>query len=189
MATVLIGTPTVITRQPQGLTVDEGKPFTLSVAATGSTLSYQWSKSGTDIPGATSAEYTVSAAAKSNDGQYTCAVTGGCGTITSTPATVVVMGGTSVDEESDASAMLRVLGPVPADGDLTVRLNLDEMPRQGAHFAFIDMRGARLAMQGAENIGRSGDIRLKTDMLAPGMYTLEFTDGATIARTRVVIAR
>lgn len=189
MANVLIGTPTVISRQPQGLTVDEGKPFTLSVAATGSTLTYQWSKSGTDIPGATAAEYTVSAAAKSNDGQYTCAVTGGCGTVTSTPATVVVMGGTSVDEESDDSAMLRVLGPVPADGDLTVRLNLNETPRQGAHFTFIDMRGARLTMQGAENIGRSGDIRLKTDMLAPGMYTLEFTDGATLARTRVVIAR
>jgi hypothetical protein len=70
-----------------------------------------------------------------------------------------------------------------------VRLNLVEMPRQVSQFTFIDMRGARLAVQGAENIGRTGDFRLKTEMLAPGLYTLEFSDGATIARTRVVIAR
>ncbi|MBU3698691.1 MAG: hypothetical protein FGM33_01590 [Candidatus Kapabacteria bacterium] len=189
LASVSFGTPTEITRQPAGMTVDEGKPFTLSVAATGSTLSYQWSKSGVEIAGATTAEYTVSAATKANEGQYTCAVTGGCGTVTSSAATVVVMGGTSVDEELSGSSILRVVGPVPADADVTVRFSLDAIPSAAARLSIVDLNGNRLAAQAVQSSTGSFDARLATNMLAAGMYFIEYTDGAIAARSRLVIAR
>ncbi|MEY3386216.1 MAG: hypothetical protein RIR53_1027 [Bacteroidota bacterium] len=187
-ASVAFGTPTEITRQPAGLTVDEGKPFTLSVAAAGSTLSYQWSMGGVEIAGATSAEYTVSSATKGNEGQYTCAVTGGCGTVTSSVATVVVMGGTSVDEDVAGSSILRVLGPVPADADITVRISLDAVPSAAARLTILDLNGNRVAVQPVQSTSTSFDARLATDVLAAGMYLIEYSDGAVAARARLLIA-
>lgn len=186
---VIAGTPTEITKQPAGLTVDEGKSFTLSVGATGSTLAYQWSKGGVDIAGATTADYTIAAATKADEGQYACAVTGGCGTVTSSAAAVVVMGGTSVDEDEMASSLLRVLGPIPADGDVTVRLTLNQTPSAAARVSIFDMNGSKVATQSISTSGQSFDVRLKTDLLAPGMYTVEFADGVLTARAKVVVAR
>ena len=49
--------PTILA-QPSDLTVAEGRTATFVVAATGSgTLTYQWRRGGTDIPGATDASY------------------------------------------------------------------------------------------------------------------------------------
>ncbi len=181
---VLVGTPTDITRQPAGLTVDEGKPFTLSVAATGSTLTYQWSKGGVEIAGATSAEYTVSSATKANEGQYTCAVTGGCGTVTSSSANVVVMGGTSVEEDTEASSLLRVVGPVPANDYVVVRISA-ELSRSGAaHLQITDAQGR---IVGHYDVDSSSDLHLPTSALATGLYTLELVDGIVVARSRMLI--
>jgi len=181
---VLVGTPTDITRQPAGLTVDEGKPFTLSVAATGSTLTYQWSKGGVEIAGATSAEYTVSSATKANEGQYTCAVTGGCGTVTSSVANVVVMGGTSVDEDDQASSLLRVVGPVPANDHVVVRIASELSRSAAARLQIIDAQGRTVGLHQIESFS---ELRLSTSALATGLYTLELVDGTVIARSRMII--
>lgn len=181
---VLVGTPTDITRQPAGLTVDEGKPFTLSVAATGSTLTYQWSKGGVEIAGATSAEYTVSSATKANEGQYTCAVTGGCGTVTSSSANVVVMGGTSVEEDTEASSLLRVVGPVPANDHVVVRISAEQSRSGAAHLQITDAQGR---IVGHYDVDSSSDLHLPTSALATGLYTLELVDGIVVARSRMLI--
>jgi hypothetical protein len=181
---VIVGTPTDITRQPAGLTVDEGKPFTVSVAATGSTLSYQWSKGGVEIAGATSADYTVASATKANEGQYTCAVTGGCGTVTSSVATVVVMGGTSVDEGDEASALLRVVGPVPANDHVVVRIGTDQTRSAAARLQIVDAQGR---VVGQVRIEASSELRMPTSALATGLYTLELVDGPVLARSRMLV--
>ncbi len=74
--------PVNITEQPADVTVIEGESATFSVAATGGgTLSYQWQQSTdngsnwTEIPGATSATYTIEKATLDmNDNQYRCVV-------------------------------------------------------------------------------------------------------------------
>ena len=80
-----------ITAAPQSQTAVIGQPVTLSVVATGpSAINYQWSKDGATIAGATSASYTVPTVTTATAGTYTVSVTSAQGTLTSTPAVVIV---------------------------------------------------------------------------------------------------
>jgi hypothetical protein len=78
-----------ITSQPQSQTVTTGDTATFSVAATGSSLSYQWSKNGTAISGATAASYSTPAVTLGDSGAtFTVAVSNAASKATSTSATL-----------------------------------------------------------------------------------------------------
>jgi len=80
-----------ITSQPVSVTRCVGAAATLSVTATGtSPLSYQWRRGGVNIPGATSARLSIGALTAADGGSYDCVITNGCGSETSTPATLTV---------------------------------------------------------------------------------------------------
>ncbi len=73
-----------ILRQPALQEALEGKPFTLSVAASGSApLTYQWYFNGSRIEKATAASYKVAAARPDHSGNYHVVVTNPVGTVTS----------------------------------------------------------------------------------------------------------
>ncbi|MBN1602615.1 MAG: immunoglobulin domain-containing protein [Chitinispirillaceae bacterium] len=81
-----------ITKFPESITKCTGEPasFTVEAAGTG-TLSYQWKKDGTNIPGATSASYKINTVFITDTGKYTCFVNNGVGSgITSEAATLTV---------------------------------------------------------------------------------------------------
>jgi uncharacterized protein YjdB len=81
--------PTIITHpSSQSLTV--GDNLSLSVAATGDNLSYQWKKDGNDIFEATNATYTKSNVQTGDAGSYVCTVSNAGGSVTSNAATVTV---------------------------------------------------------------------------------------------------
>lgn len=97
VATLTVRVKTAITTQPVDANVIEGDAATFTVEATGSgDLSYRWQQSAdgtawTDIPGATSASYTVPAATMEMDGyQYRCVVIGDGGEAASNAATLSV---------------------------------------------------------------------------------------------------
>ncbi|HEY8932852.1 MAG TPA: immunoglobulin domain-containing protein, partial [Rariglobus sp.] len=80
-----------ITSQPSGQTVAAGAKITFTVAATGTApLTYQWSKDGSPISGATSASYVITTSKAADSGTYTVVVTNGTGTATSDDAVLVV---------------------------------------------------------------------------------------------------
>lgn len=81
-----------ITAQPQSITVDDGQPATFTVVATGTgTLTYQWKRDGTDIPGATSSTYSITSASLSDNGAaISIAVSNAGGTSLSLSATLTV---------------------------------------------------------------------------------------------------
>ncbi len=81
-----------ITTQPANQTVNVGQTATFSVTATGTApLSYQWSKSGTNISGATSSSYTTPATtAADNASTFKVVVTNSVGSVTSNAATLTV---------------------------------------------------------------------------------------------------
>jgi hypothetical protein len=82
---------TTISLQPVGSTVCAGSPVNLSVTAAGTgNLTYQWMQNGTAVSGAISALYTIPTSLVSQSGSYTVEVTGGCSSLTSSAATVVV---------------------------------------------------------------------------------------------------
>ncbi len=81
--------PPVIQQPPVGMTVTQNQPLELTVAATGTLLTYQWQKDGIDIPGATNAFFLRVRPSADNEGSYTVVVTNADGTVTSTPPAVV----------------------------------------------------------------------------------------------------
>jgi len=89
--TVTGGTAPTITAQPQGATVVAGAAVSFSVTASGSApLTYQWSKGGVPIAGATSATYSLAAAQLSDAGSYSVSVANTLGTRISSSALLVV---------------------------------------------------------------------------------------------------
>ena len=89
--------PMIVTHPVNDLTLESGGTATLSVVAQNPApgpLSYQWTRNGVDIPGATSAEYTISNAGPNDNGQYRVTVSNKNGSITSgdgNPNPTVVM--------------------------------------------------------------------------------------------------
>ncbi len=80
-----------ISAHPADVSVASGQLATFTVVAAGSApLTYQWKKNGTDIPGATSATYTIASAAVSDNGAYTVVVSNSASSITSSAGTLTV---------------------------------------------------------------------------------------------------
>ncbi len=90
-ATLTVDTAPLITGQPSGSTHCEGEGASFTVAATGSPApTYQWQKNSVDIPGATSATYSIPSVLASDAGAYSCTVTNGCGSAISSSAALTV---------------------------------------------------------------------------------------------------
>jgi hypothetical protein len=94
-ATLTVTTAAVapsITTQPQNQSVTVGATATFSVGAAGTApFSFQWSKNGTAIAGATSASYTTPATVSGDNGSaFTVKVTNSAGNATSNAATLTV---------------------------------------------------------------------------------------------------
>lgn len=82
----------LITSEPQGMTLFEGRRAALSVAATGSTpLYYQWYKNGGLLSGATTNSLIYYPASTNNAGSYTVVITNPYGAVTSSPPAVLTV--------------------------------------------------------------------------------------------------
>jgi len=99
-ATLTVRSATVtlpsITSQPASVTVDAGRTASFSVAASSSAaLSYQWRRNGSNISGATAANYTTPATTSADNGaNYSVVVTNSAGSVTSSNATLTVRSAT-----------------------------------------------------------------------------------------------
>ena len=83
----------VITTQPSTLVVMPGGAATLAVAASGSgPLAYQWSLEGSPVAGATGPVPDSRASPRSRPVSYTVTVRNGAGSVTSTPAPLILVG-------------------------------------------------------------------------------------------------
>ena len=80
-----------ITTQPADQSALTGQTATFLVKAAGTSLSYQWKKNGTDIPGATSSSYTTPATTLADNGtKYLVIVSNTEGQVPSSAATLTV---------------------------------------------------------------------------------------------------
>jgi photosystem II stability/assembly factor-like uncharacterized protein len=154
-----------ITQQPAGLAVAPGEAASFTVAATGSApLAYQWTRGGSAIAGATTATYTLPAAATGDSGaQFAVVVSNAAGSVTSNPATLTVM-----------TATVPAITQQPA--------NLSVVAGQTATFSVIAAGSAPLAYQWQRN---GTDIAGATD----ASYTTPATVlGDTGATFRVLVS-
>jgi alpha-tubulin suppressor-like RCC1 family protein len=91
VAALTVISPVSIPTQPTAQTVIIGNSATFFVVASGSApLTYQWSKDGVAISGATAATYSIAATTAANAGSYSVIVTNSVGSVTSAPATLTV---------------------------------------------------------------------------------------------------
>jgi hypothetical protein len=128
--------PPSITTQPQNQTVTVGSMATFSVVATGTApLSYQWSKSGTSISGATGSSYTTPATVSGDNGAtFTVKVTNVAGSQTSSAATLTVnpVSGVTVTLSPRRAAVTTAVGvtftpTVTGTGNTAVTWSVDGM--------------------------------------------------------------
>lgn len=90
--------PPSVLSQPADVSVPEGEPAVLTVGAGGSgPLTYQWRKDGVPLPGFSRAHLVLAKSAPGDAGSYTVTITNAAGSVTSSPARIVVtpFGGTA----------------------------------------------------------------------------------------------
>jgi len=75
---LVVNLPPVITVQPVNLNLCPGTMAVFSVTATGTGLTYQWRKNGTNVVGATSPNLVLMSITSSNAGTYDVIVGGTC---------------------------------------------------------------------------------------------------------------
>jgi hypothetical protein len=94
-----------ISTHPASQSSCTGSSVTVSVAASGGSLTYQWKKGNNTITNATSSSYTIPAVAVSDTGSYSVVITGTCGSVTSNPANLSVISAASISQQPTAQAV------------------------------------------------------------------------------------
>ena len=103
------GVAPTLASQPVSQTLLPGGIVTLSVSPSGSPpLTYQWSRNGVSLAGATTFAYTLSPIQPADAGSYTVKVTGPAGTVTSNPANIAIA----------VTPTFSIRNPTPALGSL-----------------------------------------------------------------------
>ncbi len=144
-ATLTVNDATVITTQPSSAAKCEGDNVSFSVTATGSNLTYQWKKGGTNISGATSATYSITGIVSADAGSYTCVVTGDCGNVTSNTAILTINDATAITAQPSSATKCEgdnVSFSVTATGsNLTYQWKKDGVAISGATSATYTISG------------------------------------------------
>ena len=113
-ATLTVRVPPTVTTPPASLSRVVGQSATFSVVASGTaSLTYQWQKGTTNIPGATGTNYVISSVALSDAGSYRVVVSNAAGSVNSVAATLSV---------SAAGAPTFILFELLVDGHFHIRL-------------------------------------------------------------------
>jgi len=91
-ATLSLILPPSVSSQPASLVINQGKAASFSVTVGGSApFTYQWTKNGSAISGATAASYSIAAVDASSAGSYVVIVSNAAGSVSSSAATLSVV--------------------------------------------------------------------------------------------------
>lgn len=100
--TVVLPPVPIISQPPTNVTVSAGTTANFYVVASGFNLTYQWRRSGTNVPGAIASSYSVSNAQLVDAVSYAVVVANAGGSVTSSPpATLTVLVSSATDGSLD----------------------------------------------------------------------------------------
>lgn len=156
------GTAPAISKQPESQTVNAGANVTLTVEATGSPLpTFQWTKNGANVPGATGASLTFSSVQVGDAGSYAVVVSNTAGSVTSATATLTVASSANVaitrqPEPQTIPNGGTVVFSVDATGATGFQWRRDGVNLPGATSAMLVIRAATAAQQGDYSVVVSG---------------------------------
>jgi Abnormal spindle-like microcephaly-assoc'd, ASPM-SPD-2-Hydin/Immunoglobulin I-set domain len=157
-----------ITTQPASQTVIAGKTASFTVAATGTApLTYQWSKNGAAISGATSSTYTTPAETTAdNNAQFTVAVTNSAGNATSNAAILTVSASTLLLNSNSSSLSF---GNVTVSSNSTQTVTLTNAGNSSVTISNVTVSGAGFNATGVSSglIMAPGQAATLTATFAP----------------------
>ena len=96
---VTIDVPPGIVTQPKSITLGSGGSAQLSVAASGTDISYSWSKNGAILDGQTNSTLKINNATNSDAGTYSVLVSNGIGSVQSSDAVITVFSAPEITEQ------------------------------------------------------------------------------------------
>jgi hypothetical protein len=183
-ATVNVVPAPAITAQPTALAVEVGQSATFSVTATGTMLTYQWRKSGFNIPGANASTYTIPAVTMADAAGYSVAVGGLCisSPIISGSALLTVNPTTRIEQS------VSVLGfsfyPNPVEDVL--RLQGPEVLSKATVVSVVDVIGNEVLRNRFEQGTPFGLHLLDLSQLSQGLYLLRIESGSETGYERLL---
>ncbi len=182
----------VISSQSEDMDVKEGDPFTLEVTANGyEPLSYQWSKDGTEIDGATSSTYTVDPSTKDDGGSYLCMVSNDCGDVTSSPINVTITDGGEPNDVPEAVAGGFVLfGNIPNPFTETTNITFSTPYATNVKLVITDIFGREKAVlfNGTVDGPQTVEVNSTNLRLAAGVYYYTLiADGQKLTKRMVLV--
>ncbi|MCX6154900.1 MAG: immunoglobulin domain-containing protein [Candidatus Kapabacteria bacterium] len=190
---LIINSKPAITSQPtKAIAASTGKAFSIVVAASGSSITYQWSKDGGDISGATNATFTIASAASTDAGNYVCKISNMCGDVWSDTATVTVSYSNmmSVNDKSVDGFILSSSKPNPIDGQGTISFTVPY--ETNVKINLVDATGRKAAelFNGYANQG-STDLKISTDELnlTSGVYYYTMKAGSVVITQQMVVIK
>jgi hypothetical protein len=150
-ANVAIGT------QPTSQTVCQNASVTFSVTATGSgTITYQWRRGATNINGATSASYTINPVTPGDAANYSCVVSNGCSTVTSSAATLTVTAAPGITTQPQNRTLCEggtiSLSVVASGANLSYQWRRDSVNINGANASSLSIANATPANAGSYDV-------------------------------------
>ncbi|MBN1990908.1 MAG: immunoglobulin domain-containing protein [Bacteroidales bacterium] len=174
MATLTVRPTTVITTQPIAATKCEGDGVVFTVAATGSTLTYDWQRNGVSI-GVTTPTLTLNPLVKAtHEGTYTCVVSGDCGVLTSDPAILTVNIPVTLGAAPTISA-----NPVCQNGSTTITVNASG---DGLTYQWLK-NGAPITGANITGVTSSQLVISNALVSDAGIYTCTVTDACGLSLT------
>jgi uncharacterized repeat protein (TIGR01451 family) len=164
-AILTIGTPPLITQQPSGATIVQGKSASFTVVANANApLSYQWRFNGTPVGNATTNTYTVTTATTANGGNYDVIISDSYGTTTSAPAVLRVLVPPTITRIQASPSTVSV--SVSSLSGLTYRLeyknNLND-PAWTAASPWVPASGGTLVLQDTNALPASRFYRVNCE--------------------------
>ena len=164
MTITVVDEAPAITGQPVDLTVTAGQPATLSVTATGGSLTYQWLRGDLEVPGATSASLVLSSAKESDSGAYRVRIANSGGSLLSSTATLTVIPGGVAPQFTATPTNLIIHAGEPVllaasangDGPLVWSWTKDGVPVKGIAGSSLSIAAASLSDSGTYGVSVAG---------------------------------
>ena len=145
------------------------------MTATGSGLAYQWKLNGNDVTagtGGNTATYTVPVA-QATQGVYTVVVTGACGTVVSSVASLTIQNCTAVPNINSEITGI-VMTPTIVRNVANVRVTAIRAMKLA--WTIVDAQGKVVMTGNSQVVPGKNDISIYVSHLAEGIYQLK---GAT----------
>ncbi|MBB3838248.1 hypothetical protein FHS57_002253 [Runella defluvii] len=177
---------TKITVQPDsGSVVAVGASVSISLSATGSNLTYQWTKDGVVVPGASTRVLSLTGVTTSQSGTYVCTVSGDCGNAISQPFILTVKADPILSVQSGNTPFQIELYPNPATSN-SVWIKISGAAKQLVHLQLIDLKG-RIVWEYYVNVTTMEYIeQLDISNLSMGMLLLKASTTGQI-QTRILM--